>query len=87
MKRLTITYGGLELFDGDIADFQWSEDHLGGVSVTGRPPKEPAPTITDMFRASQQKKAYQAGTDALAKIDPHVYVDRQTEVSTNGQGV
>lgn len=35
MKHLTITYDGLDLFDGDVFGMTWEEDE-GEVSVTGR---------------------------------------------------
>lgn len=35
MKRLVVTYGDQVLFDGEVAEFSWS-DSAGGVKVEGR---------------------------------------------------
>lgn len=35
LKRLTITYGDLTLFDGDVAELSWL-DSAGGVKVEGK---------------------------------------------------
>lgn len=47
MKRLTISYDGRDLFDGDIAEFTWSETD-DEVTVRGR--LTPKPSIGEMLR-------------------------------------
>ncbi len=35
MKRLTITYGDMTVFDGDVSEFSWT-DTAGSVQVVGK---------------------------------------------------
>lgn len=37
MKHLTITYGGLDLFDGPASKFSWSESGSGGIKIEAEP--------------------------------------------------
>lgn len=56
MKRLTVTYAGRKLFDGDIAEFTWTENDTD-ITVKGRTTQKPSLAETLRSAASKQRTA------------------------------
>ncbi len=56
MKRLTITYGDMTVFDGDVSEFTWT-DNPGSVQVVGkvRTPKAGGNILDALVSASKRQ--------------------------------
>lgn len=63
MKRLTITYDGVTLFDGEVAEIAW-KDSENEVSVTGKQRKQSAATAVSGL-GDMLAKARKAQTEKL----------------------
>lgn len=83
MKRLVIQYGGLELFCGDVSEFQWQESgsavaatgklQSGGGNSKGKPGGGPAALIEALVSAKKshtQDKvdSYRSGQEEAAVV-------------------
>lgn len=52
MKQLVITYGGTELFNGEVAEFSWSETE-SEITVRGR--TSARPSLTAALQAAAKR--------------------------------
>lgn len=59
MKRLTITYDGRELYDGDVAEFTWKESD-SEIVVTGR--TEARPSLMDALKTAAAQAELKRGS-------------------------
>jgi hypothetical protein len=55
MKNLTIKYGTITLFSGEVAEVSWT-DNEDGVTVTGKTKKASGGNIFDLLSAAAKKQ-------------------------------
>lgn len=80
MSRLTVTYAGLTLFDGEVEGFRWDDVPGSSVTVTGQLAKPKAAaagglsSIVDMLAQASKAKTDQKRRE-LAQTDPETDIE------------
>lgn len=64
MKRLTITYDGINLFDADVDEITWS-DANGGVSVQGKVKANAPKGLLEMLTEKSRQATENRRTELL----------------------
>lgn len=54
MKRLRVEYGGIVLFDSEVAEISW-QDNEDGVNVTGKIKKSSSANLFDLLTGGGKK--------------------------------
>ena len=67
MKRLTVHYDGRTIFDGDVAEFRWSESDG---EITIKAGERTRPTLGDLFRDAAEKAQTQIAAGRSANHQP-----------------
>lgn len=55
MKRLIITYGDHILYDGEVAQFAWSEDDQT-INVTAKQPGTAKPSLAELLKGRSRRE-------------------------------
>lgn len=77
-KRLTITYGGITIYDDEPGQFSWSEAASGGIKLEAGPQRQKPAVglveqlttgLTNVSKARTAKQAEELGNGAHAQAE------------------